>query len=192
MRDSGCTTLTCKAGARRGAQVRMRRLFAGLSLLVMAAASPAAQGTSAQYDVKAVFLYNFLRYIEWPSRPATGPIVLCVVGLERVAQVVADTVKEEQIDGRPIKVDVIHEPMDGCHMVFAPLGVRTERYAPPPRGTVTVSEVPGFLKAGGIINFVLVDGRVRFEISPEAAERAEVRISSRLLRLRHEPDGAAR
>ena len=163
----------------------MPRALLALTLLLTAAAPSVAQPGLSQYEVKAALLYNFLRYVEWPTRPASDEILLCVVGLERVAKMVQQTVKAQTIDGRPITVEVIQEPQPHCHLVFAPLGVRTDLYAKPPRGTVTVSEVPGFLKAGGVINFLIVDGRVRFEINPDAAEGAGVRLSSRLLRLRY-------
>jgi hypothetical protein len=79
---------------------------------------------------------------------------------------------------------------DGCHVLFVPAGVNA---APHLRDAhsgplLTVGESPDFLRDGGIINFVMQDGKVRFEINQEAASRAQLRISSRLLRLALPPE----
>ena len=161
----------------------MAKVAVALSLTLMTGVVSMAQ-TPSQYRVKAEFLANFLRYVEWPTRPPTGPYVICVVGLERVETIVAETVKGDTIDGRPIKSRLIQEPDDGCHIIFAPTGITTSRYARAAQGTLTVSDAKGFLQQGGVINFVEVEGQVRFEINPDAATRAGVRISSRLLQLR--------
>ena len=73
----------------------------------------------------------------------------------------------------------------GCHVLFIHRGVRHEPYLREARGQplLTVGEVPDFLRDGGIVNFVVEDGKVRFDIDREAAARANLAISSRLLRL---------
>lgn len=153
--------------------------------LVALASSAAAQAPQTLYELKAVYLLNFLRYVEWPTRPATGPLVVCVVGLEQVGAVLQNTIKGERVDGRPIEARVIQEPSTDCHIVFAPTGVNTSAYIRAARGTLTVGESPAFLEQGGAIAFLVVDRRLRFAINAEAAAKAEVRISSRLLRLRY-------
>jgi hypothetical protein len=137
------------------------------------------------YELKAVYLLNFLRYVEWPTRPATGPLVVCVVGLEQVGSILQNTIKGEKVDGRQIEARVIQEPSNDCHIVFAPNGVNTGAYIRAARGTLTVGESPAFLEQGGAIAFLIVDKRLRFAVNTEAASKAEVRISSRLLRLRY-------
>ena len=160
----------------------MAKLVVALSLVLVTGRTFTAQAPS-QYPAKAALLVNFLRYVEWPTRLATGPYVICVVG-ERVASIVAETVKGQMIDDRPVESRVIHEPADFCHIIFAPNGITTARYARVVQGTLTVSEDKEFLQQGGVINFVEVGDQVRFEVNPEAAERAGVRLSSRLLQLR--------
>ena len=84
---------------------------------------------------------------------------------------------------------VIVMPEAGCHVVFVPQGVATTPYLRAARGspTLTVGETSGFITQGGIVNFILEGGTVRFQINPEAASRADLRISSHLMRLARVP-----
>jgi hypothetical protein len=159
-----------------------------LPLLALSLTLSAAQTVSAEYGVKAAYLYNFVKFVEWPDRAATGPMVICVAAHNPFGDVLADTVRGESVNGRPLEVRLILAPEPACHVVFIPAGappayLRSARATP----TLTVGEDQDFILQGGIIGFFLEAGNVRFEIDNDAAEHAELKISSRLLRLRRTP-----
>lgn len=160
----------------------MRRLLL-ITLLAALAAHPAAQTATLEYQVKAAYLFNFLKFVEFP--PASRPLTVCVAGRNPFGTALDDVVRGEQVQGRTIVSRVILEPEPGCDVVFVPTGAATAAYLRAARGTstLTVGESSEFIPQGGIINFVLDGRNVRFEIAPMAAEQANLRISSRLLQL---------
>jgi hypothetical protein len=156
-------------------------LLAGL--LAMGVAE--SQEVSFEYQVKAVYLFNFVKFIKWPSSTERGPITICVAERNPFGAALQDALRDEVIDGRPLEARVIREPETGCEVVFVPRNTGARPYIKASRGspTLVVGEESGFLGQGGMINFILEAGSVRFEIDATAAEHAELRISSHLLRL---------
>ena len=153
--------------------------------------APTAQDVSTEYRVKAAFLYNFVKFVEWPSRVATGPLTLCVAGRNPFGSALADIVRGETVGRRPLESRVILEPDPACHVVFIPEGANTAAYLRATRGTptLTVGDATSFIEQGGLVRFYLDNGTVRFAINRDGAERAGLRISSRLLQLaRIEPN----
>ena len=162
----------------------IRRLLVAL-LAVASLALPAAQEVTLEYQVKAAYLYNFVKYVEWPE-PFTGPILICIAGQNPFGTVLEDLLRNERIRGVPVRTEVIPGPIDECHVIFTPRTSKIPVYLKAAAGTptLTVGETDRFFELGGMINFFLVDGKnVRFEINRPAAERAKLRISSRLLDL---------
>ena len=153
--------------------------------LLLAVAPLRAQEVSLAYKIKAAFLYNFVKYVEWPASEMQGPLTICVAGRNVFGTVLDDTVRGETAGGRQIRTRVILEPEPGCHVVFVPVGAATPAYLRFARTEpmLTVGETRTFLNGGGIISFFLDNDKVRFEINPQAAERANLRISSSLLKL---------
>lgn len=162
-----------------------RRFLAGLLLVAAAPSLTAAQEVSKEYRVKAAFLYNFVKYVEWPAHAATGPIVICVAGRNPFGNLLADTVRGETVAGRTLDARVILEPDAGCHVMFVPSGANAAVYLRSTRGTptLTVGEASDFIEQGGLVRFYFDGGTVRFEINRETADRSGLRISSRLLQL---------
>jgi hypothetical protein len=162
----------------------LRAFTATLVCLAVTAAAPRAQEVSTEYRVKAGFLYHFVKYVEWPAG-MQGPLTICVAGRNPLGTVLEDTIKGESVGGRPLATRVILEPEPGCDVVFVPAGSATAAYLRAAAGTptLTVGESSAFADMGGMITFVLDRGKVRFVINREAAERALLRMSSRLLRL---------
>jgi hypothetical protein len=161
----------------------VKRLLWAAALL-MAMLPAAAQEVSLEYRVKATYLYNFVKFIEWPATARTGPVTVCVAGRNPFGTVLDDTIRGEVVRGRPLIARVILEPDAGCQVLFIPEGAAAA-YLRSARGTptLTVGETSDFLALGGIISFVN-DGRyVRFAISTDAAEQAQLQVSSRLLQL---------
>jgi hypothetical protein len=157
-----------------------------LLLATMPAAVPAsAQEIPLEYRIKAAYLYNFVKFVEWPARASTGPIVICVGGKNPFGDVLAETLRGETVNGRSLQARVILEPDPGCHVLFVPEGANAGAYLRAAKGTptLTVGEAPDYLDQGGIIRFFVEEGNVRFEIDSDAALQHELTISSRLLRL---------
>jgi hypothetical protein len=162
----------------------MRALALAALVALLATVLP-AQEVSREYQVKAAFLFNFAKFVEWPTRPAVEPIVICVAGVNPFGSLLAELVKGEQIGGRDVAARIILEPDAGCHEVFIPRGANAPAYLRAARGqpVLTVGETSDFVAQGGLVRLYLDGGQVRFEIARAAAERARLRISSRLLKL---------
>ncbi|HKV09556.1 MAG TPA: YfiR family protein [Thermoanaerobaculia bacterium] len=171
--------------------ILIRVLAALVLLLLISPAVEAQDASSLEYGVKAAFLYNFTKFVEWP-KPAfdeRGSLRLCVLGQDPFGKSLSSVVEGEEVQGRPItllRIDSLDDPRL-CHLLF--LG-RTETSRFPAvlaavRGApvLTVGEAPGLLEKGVGINFVLVDGKVRFEINQAAVEAHGLKMSSKLLRL---------
>jgi hypothetical protein len=141
-----------------------------------------------EYRVKAAFLYNFAKFIEWPAQD-TGPIVLGVLGRDPFGAILDQTVEQKSINGRPLVIRRFANVPQAkeCHIVFVGTSEKARFAEILPRlasfGILTVGEHHGFLQAGGMINFVVQDNNVHFEINPEAVRRPGIHISSNLLKL---------
>jgi hypothetical protein len=167
----------------------MQRLLVAV-LLCAAMAPTSAQDAGLEYRVKAAYLFNFTKFIEWPNGAFIGgrsfSFSICVAGRNPFGPALTATLAGETAAGLPLAARVVNAGgAAGCHVLFLPTGVPAAPYlrAVGTSPVLTVGESPGFLAQGGIINFVLDGGRVRFEINQAAAERAQLRISSRLLQL---------
>ncbi len=171
-----------------------------IALLVAAACSIAgsSQGTAAEtpaskeYQIKAAFLYNFTKFVEWLPDSFEGPdtpIVIAVAGKAPCAAELEQAVKDRTVNGRKILVKTAETPAaaKGAHVLFlsASEDSRLEEWLGAVRkaGTLTVGETEPFAKAGGIIRFVLEGDKVRFEINMDSAERAGLKISAQLQKL---------
>jgi hypothetical protein len=161
-----------------------------IAFVLAAGATAPAKEIPLEYQVKAAYLFNFAKFVEWPSEARTGPLTICVAGQNPFGDVLEETLRGETVNDRPLATRVISGPETGCHIVFVPQGIATAPYLSGLRGTptLTVGEMPDFISRGGIINFVLEEGKVRFQIDSKAAERADLRISSHLLRLARSPE----
>ena len=160
-----------------------------LVALVAAGAVTSAQEVPLEYQVKAVYLYNFAQFVEWPAGSADGPLLICVARPNPFRDLLAATVRGESIGGRRIEVRDIGDPDGSCDVLFIPRSAPADAYLRSTRSTptLTVGESEGFLRRGGIINFIREGANIRFEIDEAAARRAGLRISSRLLRLARMP-----
>ncbi len=161
----------------------MRSLLAALGVLVSCAALAQPQ----EHEVKAAFLYKFLSFVEWPAQSfahAGAPLVIGVLGSDEVHASLRDIVPERSAQGRPLELRKLKdgERPAGVHLLFVgrAASAALPKLAAQP-GLLVVGETEGALERGAMINFLRVDGRVRFEVAPEAAERRGLRVSSRML-----------
>lgn len=145
---------------------------------------------TSEYAVKAAFLYNFAKFVEWPATAFRGPrdpMTLCILGEDPFGGELDQTVDGKTALGRPIVVRRFARPagLEECRILFvsASEGPRFEQVlaAVGGRAVLTVGEEEVFGRAGGIISFVVRQDRVRFQIDRAAAARAGLNISSRLL-----------
>jgi hypothetical protein len=156
-------------------------------LLLLAATALAAQDVSLEYRVKAAYLFNFTKFVEWPAGALgeDGPFTICIAERNPFGPALAMMLNGESTQGRRLTTRVVRTAADTCQVLFVPRDVEAgpmlRRLSGAP--VLTVGEAPGFLQQGGAINFVVEGGKVRFEINQNAAQRGQLRVSSRLLRL---------
>ena len=143
-----------------------------------------------EYQVKAAFLYNFARFVEWPAEAFRGPgepFSICILGEDPFGRALDGMVAGKAVGGRPIAVLRISgaNQIDGCHILFvsSPASKRV-------LSILTTAKRIGVLTVGDagtaenvIIGFVMESGKVRFEINTAAADRAVLHISAKLLSL---------
>ncbi len=169
------------------------RLRTNIAALAFFAVLPLCSGafraeptaTTLEYEVKAAFLLNFTRFIDWPpGAPPGAPFNLCILGNDPFDGMLDRIMSGESVNGRKLVVRRLgDEPPSACQLVFTeanPKKVSGVISGLGP-GVLTVGEGDAFLKEGGMIAFVLDNRHVRFEINHGAASKAELRISSRLL-----------
>jgi hypothetical protein len=160
-----------------------RRLL--LTALVIGAVrgAPLAQEVSREYRVKAAYLYNFVKYVEWPD--TKGRILICVAGQNPFGTLLESLVRNERVHGVPLATEVILDARTDCDVLFTPRTANIPAYLKAAAGmpTLTIGETPRFVEQGGMIAFYPDGGNVRFQINPAAAARVQLRISSRLLQL---------
>jgi YfiR/HmsC-like len=173
---------------------RGRRL-SGLSVLWLVAllgCPPRADAEPSEYQVKAVFLYNFSHFIEWPPQAlgaGASPFTICVLGSDPFEGQLDDAIRGERIAEHPIAVRRMRDLDVGgdCQVVFI---ARSESArlnqivaALDHRNVLTVSELDGAAQRGVMIQFVNENNRVKLRINADAARAAGLVVSSKLLRL---------
>lgn len=150
----------------------------------------AQQSKPEEYQVKAVYLYNFGRFVQWPAAATSNEaFTVCILGHDPFGAVLDTTLSGESIDNLKLVAKRISSPRDAaaCHILFisSSESARTrEILARVEKSPVlTVSDVPGFTANGGMIQFVLKENKVRFEVNLAAAEKAGLSFSSQLLKV---------
>lgn len=169
----------------------MRNVRGPALLLALAAGLlwPAASQAVSEYQVKAAFLLNFGKYVEWPASAASGALDICVLGNDPFGETLDQTLAGRTVGKRavqPRRVKTLGAASD-CEILFvskADASVVNEVLSSL-RGSpvLLVGEQARFARDGGMINFVEVDSKVRFEINEAAAKAAGLKISSQLLKL---------
>lgn len=185
-------------------KMHLRAVLLGLVLLLVCQNCCSAQSAQyKEYEIKAAFIYNFLKFVDWPpDKPVfnRGEITIGIIGQDHFAGAF-DAFKDKQVKDCNVTVRRFEsfeklqnapaqqraENLGQCHILFI---CDSERSRIPEiiklvsqQGVLTVSDTDRFLQAGGVINFVLEDNKIRFEINATAAERAKLEMRSQLLRL---------
>ncbi len=188
---------------RRSAALWRGSLAAGIGVLLLLvldgrptsihAQDEDAATTSREYAIKAAYLYQFCRYVEWPSQSfadAAAPLVIGVLGMDPFGAILDEIARTKRIENRPIAIRRFASAAnyEFCHILFVASSAGPEQTAAvvkKTRGTpvLLVGEEPGFAEHGGTGNFFQEDNRICFEINVEAAKRNRLKISSKLLSL---------
>jgi hypothetical protein len=141
-----------------------------------------------EYEIKAAFLYNFTRFVEWPSNSG-GTFCIGIEGIDPFHGALENVVNGRSNGGKRIAVRRFKpgEEAGACEMVFVAGSdirkARAELAAIHGVSVLTVGEAPGFCRHGGVVEFAVQDEKVRLTINLDAAQRAHLQISSKLLSL---------
>jgi YfiR/HmsC-like len=190
-----------KAPARSGRQhfrhYRFLRPFCGsliiaCYLLLGVPSSDAQQPKISEFQVKAAYLYNFARFVEWPDRNSvdkSSPFEICILGIDPFGGALDAAVAGESIDGKKVVPKRISRPQDvnSCRILFISSS-EEERLkgilsALDKARVLTVSDIPHFSELGGMIGFVLEGNRIRFDVNLSSAREAGLVLSSELLKV---------
>jgi hypothetical protein len=168
---------------------RYLALFMTISFVVAPLRSDETHSPT-EYEVKAAFIYNFARYIQWPKESDNNkPFVIAVLGKDPFGAALDDAVRGQKVQGRPVvikrftKIDDVSDcdilfvcASESGHLqqIFAAL-----HHAP----VLTIGDVDRFAELGGMINLTTEESRIRFEMNVQAIERAGLKAGSQLLRL---------
>ena len=172
-----------------------RRFILGslLSALILSAGAPAAAGLgrTPEYDLKAIFLFQFAHFVTWPERSfpnETAPITIGVLGEDPFGAALDEIVADERIGARKLVVRryQVVDQVDACHVLF----ISPSEAARLPsilsrlkgRSVLTVGDTKDFVSQDGVIGFVLDRKRLKLRVNLAAADVADLTISSKLLR----------
>lgn len=163
-------------------------LAVALACGLAATASVPAWAAPSEEEVKAAYLFNFARYVTWPTasfESTTDPIRICILNDEAFHVIMQRTVSGKQVNDRPVVAELrgrVSQAGD-CHILFLESTQAGDVSGLEGASVFIVSDREGFATSGGTANFVRSGSKVRFEINPGAVEKAGLQVSSRLLRL---------
>lgn len=150
-----------------------------------------AREISTEYQVKAVFLFDFAQFAEWPEAAFAGPdapFVIGIIGEDPFGKYLDALVKGERVGHRPLLVRRFRslEDMHGCHILFLSRSKANEFAdifaALAGQSVLTIGDTDDFNRAGGIVRFATESGKIRLKINLDAAKAAHLTISSKILR----------
>lgn len=155
----------------------------------LSASSAPAQTVPDEYQVKAAYVLNFARFVEWPTDAlsASSPIVIAIVGDDPFGGALEEVLRGKSANGHPIQLRHLsgNEALTGCQIVF--ISTSEEPRLPEilrrlgHNSVLTVSDIDRFSLRGGVVEFRMVGNRVRFDINRAPAIAAQLTISSKLL-----------
>jgi len=144
-----------------------------------------------EYQLKAVFLFNFAQFVDWPPAAfpdSQTPLVICVLGEDQFGNSLDETVRGEKVNDRPLVVERYRrlDDLKTCHILFVSRSENDHLMqiitALQGRNILTVSDATGFAQHGGMVEFVTDKNKIRLDINLDAAKAANLTISSKLLR----------
>ncbi len=173
-------------GARLIQRAALQAILAAFWVFALTPGTPAQAPSSGEYRIKAEYLANFAKFVEWPDGAFASedrPFVIGVVGTYLFGTSLSEAVSGKTVRGRKIKIRILtaKDNLRDCQILFIgvsdPKRLASLQWA----NVLTVGETDGFLQAGGAINFLVEQERVRFEVNLGGAARARLKMSSQLL-----------
>lgn len=167
-----------------------------LALLLASGSGRAQESQPSEYQVKAAFLFNFAKFVEWPPQAFAGPtspIVIGILGENPFGDDLERTIRDKTVNNRPFTIKEIRSLPEAtnCHILFISTSEKkrlSEIFESLRGATVlTVGETERFVETGGMINLVKEADKIRFQINDGAAKGAGLKISSKLLNLALRP-----
>ena len=171
-------------------------LVLGWPLLTGAGRAHAQESQPSEYQLKAAFLYNFAKFVEWPADALpqnTSPFVIGILGESPFNDDLEKTVAGKKISNHPISVVACSTAIEAtnCHILFISSSEKTRLpeifKSLLDSSILTVGETEQFTESGGMINFVREANKIRFQINDDAAKKSGLKISSKLLSLAWRP-----
>jgi YfiR/HmsC-like len=169
-----------------------RRIIATVLWLLLVASSVLGQAKPGEYQVKAAYLYNFGRFVEWPSKvttASTGSFTICVLGEDPFGPALDSTLTGETRGNQKVAARRISSPQESvdCQILFISTSEakRLNKIieALGNSAVLTVSDIPQFSQRRGMIQLVMEGNRIRFEVNLAATQRAGLTLSSELLKV---------
>lgn len=154
--------------------------------------APAQTGVSREYNIKAVFLYNFTRFAEWPDDAFKSPsedFIIGIAGNDPFGGVLDQTVAGEKVNGHPIVIQryASADDVQKCQILFISATQKEDVQqiikSLDGSSTLTVGDMPDFVREGGMIGFKLEDNKIKLQINLAVVKSSQITISSKLLRL---------
>ena len=154
---------------------------------------PAEMRPPTAYQVKAAFLYNFAKFVEWPDTAfsnSSAPLNICMLG-KNPFDATLDDIRDKTVRGRPLSIRMNPgiENLDQCHILFISASEKNQVHqiiqGLNNASVLTVADMEGFTSAGGMINLIMQDNKVSFDINLKSARLTRLKMSSQLLKLAH-------
>jgi len=162
-----------------------------LAIIICSGLILAHAQTPSEYQLKAAFIYNFAKFVEWPSAfgDPSAPIVVGILGNDPFGSDIEQAMNGKTVEGRRVVIKRFPnlQSLAPCHILFVSSSQRSNLpqifAAVAGSGVLTVGETDRFAEAGGVIHLGMNEGRVRLVINQAAAERSRLKISAKLLSL---------
>jgi|WetSurMetagenome_2_1015567.scaffolds.fasta_scaffold162175_2 hypothetical protein len=196
LRIEGRTSIVTSLNKRFRGRLRIPTIIRSLLWTILAGLLIPPEGLAlfgpGEYQVKGAFLYNFMKFVDWPEKSFDSPnepIVLGVIGPNSLVSALEEVIRGKTVKGHPLIVHGLksREWEKKCHVLYFlksdPAQTRDWIARVQGKPVLTVGEMENFAALGGAINFYLSENQVRFEINPEVAEMSGLKISSQLLAL---------
>jgi hypothetical protein len=167
-------------------------LFVVLSVALLFGFVQPIQKKATEYQIKAVFLFNFAQFVDWPEHTFSGPespLIIGILGSDPFGSYLDETVENEKINGHPLMIKRYKNlnEIDSCHILFISA-------QPPPqidivtktltgRNILTVSDAGNFVKQGGMVRLFTEDNKIKLRINLEVIKAEKFVVSSKLLRM---------
>jgi hypothetical protein len=171
---------------------RWAAMMIGLAMLGVCVTVSKGADASKEHELKAAFLYNFTKFVEWPTNrfpSANAPFVMAVAGNSSCTAELEKIAKERKVNGRTLVIKTITtaEAVQEAHVLFIPASedksVKEWLSAAQRFGVLSIGESEVFGRQGGVINFVLEGEKIRFDLNIGQAETAELKVSAQLQKL---------